>query len=55
MIGLAPPSHYAGRFGNWKKAAFHHRLDLAIIGLNRYGRPDFTVMDASIGRSRKPT
>lgn len=49
MIGLAPPRHYAGRFGNWKKAAFHHRLDQAIVELNRYRRPDFTVMDATIG------
>jgi uncharacterized protein (DUF362 family) len=49
MMGLVPPRHYAGRFGNWKKAAFHHRLDHGIVELNRYRRPDFTVMDASIG------
>ncbi len=51
MMGLAPPRHYAGRFGLWKKAAFHHRLDKAIIDLNRYRSPDFTVMDATIGLS----
>ncbi|MGD9309242.1 MAG: DUF362 domain-containing protein [Desulfosarcina sp.] len=49
MLGLAPPSHYSGRFGTWKKAAFHHRLDEAIVDLNRYRGPDFTVMDATIG------
>ena len=52
MVGLAPPRHYAGRFGNWKKAAFHHRLDHAIVELNRYRRPDFNVMDASIGLAK---
>ena len=49
MMGLAPPRHYAGRFGNWKKAAFHHRLDQAIVELNCYRRPDLTVLDATIG------
>ena len=49
MLGLAPPRHYAGRYGNWKKAAFHHQLDEAIVELNRYRRPDFTIMDATIG------
>lgn len=49
MMGLVPPKHYAGRYGSWKKAAFHQRLDAAIIDLNRYRCPDFTVLDASIG------
>lgn len=49
MMGLLPPRHYAGGSGSWKKAAFHHRLDLAIVELNRYRSPDFAVMDASIG------
>ena len=49
MMGLAPPEHYGGRYGSWKKAAFHHRLDDAIGDLNRYRSPDFTVMDATIG------
>jgi uncharacterized protein (DUF362 family) len=51
MMGLAPPRHYAGRYGTWKKAAFHNRLDDAIVELNRYRRPDFTLMDATIGLS----
>lgn len=49
MMGLAPPEHYAGRWGTWKKAAFHHRLDQAIVELNRYRSPDFTVLDATVG------
>jgi len=49
MLGLAPPRHYAGRYGTWKKAAFHQHLDEAIVELNRYRSPDFTVMDATIG------
>jgi uncharacterized protein (DUF362 family) len=49
MMGLAPPEHYGGRFGSWKKAAFHQHLDAAIVALNRYRPPDFTVMDATVG------
>lgn len=49
MMGLAPPKHYGGRSGGWKKAAFHERLDEAIVALNRYRSPDFTVMDATVG------
>lgn len=49
MMGLVPPIHYAGRFGSWKKAALHLQLDEAIVDLNRYRSPDFTVLDATIG------
>ena len=49
MMGLAPPAHYAGRFGCWKKAAFHDQLDDAITDLNCYRSPDLTVMDATVG------
>ncbi len=49
MMGLAPTEHYAGHYGGWKKAEFHHRLDEAIVDLNRYRSPDFTVMDATVG------
>jgi uncharacterized protein (DUF362 family) len=49
MMGLAPPEHYAGRHGTWKKAAFHQRMQGAIADLNRYRSPDFTVMDATVG------
>jgi uncharacterized protein (DUF362 family) len=49
MMGMAPPEYYGGRYGSWKKAAFHHRLDEAIVDLNHYRTPDFTVMDATVG------
>lgn len=49
MMGMAPPQHYAGSCGTWKKAAFHQHLNDAIVELNRYREPDFTVMDATIG------
>jgi len=49
MMGLAPPEHYSGRCGVWKKAAFHDRLDESIMDLNQYRSPDFTVMDATVG------
>ncbi len=46
MMGLAPPKHYGG---SWKKAVFHQHLDDAIVALNGYRAPDFTVMDATLG------
>lgn len=49
MMGLAPPERFGGQYGSWKKAAFHDRLDEAIVDLNRYRSPDFTVMDATVG------
>ncbi len=49
MMGLAPPKHYGDRYGSWKKADFHDRLDEAIFDLNCYRSPDFTVMDATVG------
>lgn len=49
MMGAAPPSHYSGSGGSWKKAVFHHRMDQSLLDLNRYRSPDLTVMDASIG------
>lgn len=49
MMGFAPPSHYSGRGGVWKKAAFHLHMQESIRDLNRHIVPDFTVMDASMG------
>jgi uncharacterized protein (DUF362 family) len=49
MIGLAPPKHYAGRFGTWKKAVFHGDMQQSILDLNRYRTPDLTLMDATVG------
>lgn len=49
MVGFAPPEHYSGMHGVWKKAKFHNSIHRAILDLNRYRRPDFTVMDAAVG------
>ena len=47
MLGVAPPRHYNA--GGWQKSAFHTRIHEAILDLNRYRTPDFTVLDATIG------
>jgi uncharacterized protein (DUF362 family) len=49
MLGFAPPAHYSGRYGGWKKAVFHGRMQQSIVDLNRYIAPDLTIMDASVG------
>jgi len=49
MIGLAPPQHYSGQFGSWKKAAFHRQMHQSIIDLNKYRTPDLSLMDATVG------
>ena len=49
MIGLAPPRHYSGQYGIWKKALFHNRMHASISDLNHYVTPFFTLMDASVG------
>ena len=51
MMGFAPPKYYSGKFGVWKKAAFHGNMHQAIIDLNRYRRADLSLMDATIGLS----
>ena len=48
MIGLAPPAHYQ-QGGQWKKASFHQNIQEAVLDLNRYRTPDFTLLDATIG------
>ena len=49
MIGFAPPEHYSGRFGIWKKAALHANIHQSITALNSYRSPDLSLMDATIG------
>jgi uncharacterized protein (DUF362 family) len=49
MMGLAPPKHYSGRFGTWKKAVFHNKMQQSIIDLNQYRTPDLSLMDATVG------
>lgn len=48
MMGIAPPAHYQ-QGGNWGKASFHDRIQEAVLDLNRYRTPDFTVLDATVG------
>lgn len=48
MMGCAPPSHYE-KGGHWKKASFHDNVQAAVLDLNRYRTPDFTVLDATVG------
>lgn len=49
LIGIAPPEHYAGRFGSWKKAVFHGQMHESIVELNKYRAADLTLMDATVG------
>jgi uncharacterized protein (DUF362 family) len=49
MMGFAPPKHYSGRFGVWKKAKFHGNMHQAIMDLNSYRRPDLSLLDATVG------
>lgn len=49
MIGITPPTHYKVNGQHWKKAAFHDHIQEAILDLNRYRCPDFTIMDATVG------
>ena len=49
MMGLAPPEHYAGGGGSWKKAVFHSNMHQSIIDLCSYRSPDMTLMDATVG------
>lgn len=49
MMGFAPPSHYAGQFGSWKKAVFHGDMQQSVIDLCSYRVPDLTLLDASVG------
>jgi uncharacterized protein (DUF362 family) len=49
MMGFVPPQHYSGNSGSWKKSAFHHKMQQAIIDLNTYLTPDLSIMDCSIG------
>jgi len=48
MLGCAPPVHYQCG-GRWKKSAFHEQIQEAVLDLNRYRTPDFTLLDATVG------
>lgn len=49
MFGVAPPEHYGGRHGSWKKAVFHGQLQEGILDLCAYRAPDLSIMDATQG------
>ncbi len=49
MMGFAQPKYYSGRYGIWKKAVFHGRMQQSVIDLNTYLVPDLSLMDCSIG------
>ena len=49
MMGFAPPSHYSGAYGSWKKAVFHQKMQQSLIDLNMYITPDLSIMDCSVG------
>lgn len=51
MMGCAPPSHYQ-KGGHWKKASFHDNVQDAVLDLNRYRTPDFTILDATVGMQK---
>lgn len=51
MMGFAPPSHYSGDRGSWKKAVFHNNIHQSITELIRYRSPDLSIIDASVGLS----
>ncbi len=51
MMGFAPPRYYSGPGGVWKKSRFHDDIHQAVIELNRYRKPDLSIMDASVGLS----
>ncbi|MDY6932733.1 MAG: DUF362 domain-containing protein [Spirochaetota bacterium] len=48
MMGFAPPLNYQAG-GYWKKSLFHNRIHESITDLNRYRKPDISVMDATVG------
>jgi uncharacterized protein (DUF362 family) len=49
MMGFAPPKHYSGRYGSWKKALFHGNMQQSIMDLAEYRLPDLSIMDATAG------
>jgi uncharacterized protein (DUF362 family) len=49
MMGFAQPEYYSGRYGVWKKAVFHEKMQESIIDLNKYLIPNLSIMDCSIG------
>jgi len=51
MIGVCPPKFYQSD-GFWRKSAFHSRIHEAIFDLNMARKPDFCLLDATVGLSQ---
>ena len=51
MMGCAPPAYFQGN-GGWGKSTFHQQIHEAILDLNRYRTPDFTILDGSVGMAQ---
>lgn len=49
MMGFAPPKHYSGSHGSWKKSVFHARMHQSISDLCSYIKPQLSIMDATVG------
>ena len=52
MMGAAPPKHYEGHGGGWKKAFFHNHMQQSIVELNRYRMADLSIVDGSVGMAQ---
>ncbi len=48
MMGAAPERYY-GVGGHYKKWGLHRKLHQAIIEINKFRKPDLTVIDAAVG------
>ncbi len=48
MMGVLPPNHYQ-QDRSWKKSSFHRYVHDSLFDLNTYRRPDFTIIDATVG------
>ncbi len=48
MMGTAPERYY-GSGGHYKKWGLHKKLNCAIIEINKFRKPDLTLIDAAVG------
>ncbi len=49
MVGFAPPKYFSEAGSIWRKSRFHNNIHQAILDLNNYVTPDFSLMDATVG------
>jgi uncharacterized protein (DUF362 family) len=48
MMGF-PSHHHYRQGGAWRKSFFHRQMQRSIFELNRYRKPDLSIIDASVG------